>query len=664
MPFIMKFYNLLFVLFLLMGCNSILQEEITIQKIEAVTSDVPQSIFQLQNSISVQDYGAIGDGISDDTNAIIEALEEARDQKKTCYFPKTSSFYKISGTIRVLLDSSDSLVIVSNGAKVKPQNASYLDRSFFTLSPTFEDNVIFSIGGRRSSGPVENYFDDNAGSYLFMSGLVIEGPDQVFPENPLLTTEVWVGLQTSAFYLQIEELTVSDVYGYGIMTYGGSKIEINDVNCTSVGGRGQTIYRDQIDQDSFGDGIYCGFLKSAAEVDIEDTKVSGYDQVERRSRSGITFEYNPFPYTVNISNCWVSKFAKSIHFEDKGSAVININDCQFEKFNYSIAMVENNLSAATITNSIFNVTGTDGGDQGDGGPTYNGNGAETEFHNCEINLNGRNNAYVSIVGNVLFKDCRIYGNNKNPYFADESAVFEDCTFYNFGGAGHSFFAWEYNVSNFLLRRSYFVDCGAISAAGPNVTLNFHDYSSNNSNVLIPKNIPDLVLPIAIPLIWDINQASTVPIAGTNYLEHHRLKPSDQAVLTHGQSIYSQNGQYRLVMQTDGDLTLYKEPSHQMLWSSGSGWPGRSGTYALWFEHTGRLVVRRTVNGNTEDLWASTSYVDPHSQNGVNARYADFTVENNGNCVMYFRKDAETVTVLPFRTFTDGGVPSPNMYTLE
>lgn len=75
MPFIMKFYNLLFVLFLLMGCNSILQEEITIQKIEAVTSDVPQSIFQLQNSISVQDYGAIGDGISDDTNAIIEALE-------------------------------------------------------------------------------------------------------------------------------------------------------------------------------------------------------------------------------------------------------------------------------------------------------------------------------------------------------------------------------------------------------------------------------------------------------------------------------------------------------------------------------------------------------------------------------------------------------------
>jgi hypothetical protein len=56
---------------------------------------------KLQESISVKDFGAVGDGTTDDTTAIQAALTYAGTIKSSVYFPATNSSYLISNSLTV-----------------------------------------------------------------------------------------------------------------------------------------------------------------------------------------------------------------------------------------------------------------------------------------------------------------------------------------------------------------------------------------------------------------------------------------------------------------------------------------------------------------------------------------------------------------------------------
>lgn len=49
---------------------------------------VPNAIEQPVNSLSVVDYGAVGDGVADDTQAVVDCLVAAREQGKAIYVPQ------------------------------------------------------------------------------------------------------------------------------------------------------------------------------------------------------------------------------------------------------------------------------------------------------------------------------------------------------------------------------------------------------------------------------------------------------------------------------------------------------------------------------------------------------------------------------------------------
>ena len=119
-------------------------------------------------------------------------------------------------------------------------------------------------------------------------------------------------------------------------------------------------------------------------------------------------------------------------------------------------------------------------------------------------------------------------------------------------------------------------------------------------------------------------------------------------LTAGQAIHSPNGQYELVMQSDGNLVEYG-PNHQVIWDSETN--GHAGAYAV-MQLDGNLVVYSSTN---QALWASGT-------SGNLGAYLE--LQNNGNAAIYQSNGTAIWSVnsiaLPGRTLTAGqAIYSPN-----
>lgn len=88
-------------------------------------------------------------------------------------------------------------------------------------------------------------------------------------------------------------------------------------------------------------------------------------------------------------------------------------------------------------------------------------------------------------------------------------------------------------------------------------------------------------------------------------------------LSSGQSVWSENGQYYLSMQTDGNLVLYRNDGVVRFATYKYG----SGNYA-WMQHDGNFVH---YSANTQPLWHTHTYNNPG---------AFLAIQNDGNLVVY------------------------------
>ena len=88
-------------------------------------------------------------------------------------------------------------------------------------------------------------------------------------------------------------------------------------------------------------------------------------------------------------------------------------------------------------------------------------------------------------------------------------------------------------------------------------------------------------------------------------------------LTAGESRTSDNGRYRLAMQADGNLVLYRTDDNAPLWASQTA--GRGGTRAV-LQGDGNLVIY----GDGDAVWASQTAGHPG---------ATLTVQDDGNVVI-------------------------------
>ncbi|MDQ3662249.1 MAG: glycoside hydrolase family 55 protein, partial [Actinomycetota bacterium] len=75
----------------------------------------PDSVKRVQLPLNVKDYGAVGDGVADDTAAIRAAMDTAAAEHAPVYFPPTPGGYRISSALTV---STDFMVLLGRGATV------------------------------------------------------------------------------------------------------------------------------------------------------------------------------------------------------------------------------------------------------------------------------------------------------------------------------------------------------------------------------------------------------------------------------------------------------------------------------------------------------------------------------------------------------------------
>lgn len=93
--------------------------------------------------INVKDFGAKGDGVTDDTEAIQTALNVAKNLRKTLFFPEGQ--YICSNTLIVSMTDDNRLSIISDGATLKLVCNAAIQK-FFDIVPSTEDNDILIEG--------------------------------------------------------------------------------------------------------------------------------------------------------------------------------------------------------------------------------------------------------------------------------------------------------------------------------------------------------------------------------------------------------------------------------------------------------------------------------------------------------------------------------------
>jgi hypothetical protein len=93
------------------------------------------------------------------------------------------------------------------------------------------------------------------------------------------------------------------------------------------------------------------------------------------------------------------------------------------------------------------------------------------------------------------------------------------------------------------------------------------------------------------------------------------------MLTYPQYLLSPNKFYRLVMQSDGNLVLYRAGQQRALWSTRTD--KNPGAWAI-MQSDGNLVV---YSDEDRPLWASGTQGHPG---------AYLVVQDDGNCVIYSR----------------------------
>lgn len=420
------------------------------------------SCVTAKRKINVLESGVTGDGKTDDSEALSKVFKYCLENNLECYMPKTENSYLLTEPIEVSVPNNGNLSISSNGATIiyRPTKET---RSIplWKLTPqtNLQEVAILSFGTRGIyNNGVFKAFDSNTNSSVSINGIkILADFDQ--PKDIIL-----VGIDLTVSNLNIRNVHIDRVNGFGIRSFGGKKIDLVGIRISDVGGR-------NIPEDSFGDGIYIASLKKDALININKSNLVGRETKGNRSRCGITFEFNLERYSVNIREVSISKYAKSIHIEDKSKSIHNYSGLDLKDCNYALATVMNNEGLVNISNSRLRIDMIDENEGGDGGIIINQNGAKVSFSKTTFDFLGKEYPYISMSGVQSLTSCTINANNKNPMFADNSVLFDKCIFNRFGGNFRSFYSVS-PTANFILKKCKIRESSHIFAEEPNATIKY------------------------------------------------------------------------------------------------------------------------------------------------------------------------------------------------
>lgn len=283
-------------------------------------------------------FGAVGDGVTDDTAAIQACLNAARGSVRV---PWTNAFYKTSSALTV---SRQGLTIFGDGADDCQIKTTSATANIFTAAAegiVFRDLSLAAIPTvTRSSGAP--FIEITNGSGARSASL-----------ERILMDKAATGVLCQTGFVNIEECRISLLHGYGVgvQTKNGSGLYMSRKNFIG------SFDLDQLNQP------YAGLLLSdCGNADISSTQLltSGYGILANPDGANGDPEHaqvctSLFFSRVLADHCRVGWYFSGIN--DGSANNITMNQCWGCSSVYSGLGIDGNAGNITVSNSIFTSNG-------------------------------------------------------------------------------------------------------------------------------------------------------------------------------------------------------------------------------------------------------------------------------------------------------------------
>ena len=205
---------------------------------------------KLRETISVRDFGAVGDGVTDDRQAIVNAITYASTVWPTfggitIYFPPTSSFYVVSSQIDIAAIFNLTTPLNQRLCQLWLEGAGRASRIRFTGTNPATSNFLFNFGSYTNNvgmtGGVRNLKMDTAASIghtaTAYTPTFTTQSSSAYGTNQAVTTCILGSTVLTPFVIENCEISL---FNYGINIRNGFAPSIKDCNITkcNVGIRG------------------------------------------------------------------------------------------------------------------------------------------------------------------------------------------------------------------------------------------------------------------------------------------------------------------------------------------------------------------------------------------------------------------------------------------
>jgi hypothetical protein len=296
--------------------------------------------------LNVADFGAKGDGSTDDSSALNTAFQYAATNGIPIQLGSGQTYSVNLNQIIVTIPENSSLTIYGSNALIKQRTAS-------TTAGNSNNLILITSATLGTFNTQVN-----------VSNLNFDGSIQ--PQNWTSTSGIgsnsmWIKAGTvNIDNCQARNFFFSICFGFFNCRY------VNVTNCYTYMVGGHTPHDDTYS--SSGDSLYFAQIYNGCVFNISNCSFTGYPTTPYQggypnnlSRDGITFEFtvdtNP-AYFVNISDCFINGYQHAIHLEQHAYANVTIANTQAIN-GYSFCFLAGSYQIVNIDNCIFSplVTG-------------------------------------------------------------------------------------------------------------------------------------------------------------------------------------------------------------------------------------------------------------------------------------------------------------------
>lgn len=257
--------------------------------------------------------------------------------------------------------------------------------------------------------------------------------------------------------------------------------------------------------------------------------------------------------------------------------------------------------------------------------------------------------------NPKLKFSLVYQDQNKEIELNSSGIFES----NFSGA------WA-SLNNFTAN----INTNEIDLVNGKIFATLTDYYESNGVRYKPTNIGfvnkdkvSLPFPYPMPNAWSNNynkNGSKIADIGNIPESFKKYANAEIQLLTSNgnQSLSSPEGKYVLVLQSDGNLVIYRSGTSVVMWATNVYLknPSVNDKFALYIQKDGNLVIyKQNASGQYKTVFwaANTSFVPGNDSYFDNVKYGFYLLQDDGNFVLYYPQKTNSGMMYPIAATNSG-----------